>query len=146
LVWFQRTGSFILDISNWGNIDNLKGTVDPDNPFLGQSPRTDELLDEVVDGAWYQRNYAECKDIAGDEDFMVLGVILYCDKTSTDVYQRAGLEPMSFPFTIFSRECRYRLGLYLVNYQTKERKWLTTPYAQMILSHAIYSSYMYGIY
>ena len=49
--------------------------------------------------------YAECKQMAGDEDFLMLGVILYFDKTGTDVYQRAGLELLSFTFTIFNREC-----------------------------------------
>jgi len=39
-----------------------------------------------VDGAWYQRTYPECKEIAGDEDFMVMGAIFYGDKTGTDVY------------------------------------------------------------
>jgi len=111
IIWYdfkEQALDLIHDISIWGNMDNFKGTVDPNNPFSGQSPRTDGLLDEVVDGSWYQRTYAECKEIAGNEDFMVLGVILYCDKTGTDVYQRAGLEPMSFTFTIFNRECRYR--------------------------------------
>jgi len=98
----------IHDIGIWGNLDNFEGTIDPTNPFSGQSPRTDGLLDEVVDGAWYKKTYAECKEIAGDEDFLVLGVILYCDKTGTDVNQRAGLEPISFTFTNFNRECRYR--------------------------------------
>jgi len=68
-------------------------------------PRPDGLIDEVVDGAWYRRTYEECKTIARDEDFFILGVILYCDKTGIGVYQRAGLEPMSFTFTIFNREC-----------------------------------------
>ena len=72
----------IHDTSTWGNIDNFKGTVDPNNPFSDQSPRTDGLLDEVMDGAWcYQRTYAECKEMAGDKDFMVMGVIFYGDKT-----------------------------------------------------------------
>jgi len=35
-------------------------------------------------------------------------VILYCDKTGTDAYQRAGLEPLSFTFTLFNREHQYR--------------------------------------
>jgi len=77
------------------------------NPFSGVSQRTDGLLDEVVDGAWYKRTFEECLDIAGDEEFLVLGVILYCDKTGTNVYQRAGLEPLSFTFSTFNRECRY---------------------------------------
>jgi len=39
-----------------------------------------------VDGAWYRKTYEECKTIAGDEKFLVLGVVMYCDKTGTDVY------------------------------------------------------------
>jgi len=40
--------------------------------------------------------------------FLILCVILYCDKTGTDVNQRVGLEPLSFTLTIFNRECQYR--------------------------------------
>jgi len=111
IIWYdfmEQALDLIHDIKIWSNLDNFKGTVDPKDPFSGKSPRTDGLIDEVVDGAWYKRTHEECKAIAGDEDFLVLGVILYCDKTGTDVYQRAGLEPMSFTFTIFNRECRYR--------------------------------------
>jgi len=111
IIWYnfkEQALDLIHDIGIWGNLDNFEGTIDPKNPFSGQSPRTDGLLDEVVDGAWYKRTYEECKAIAGDEDFMVIGVILYCDKTGTDVNQRAGLEPLSFTFTNFNRECRYR--------------------------------------
>jgi len=34
--------------------------------FPGKSPRTDGLIDEVVDGAWYKKTYEECKAIPGD--------------------------------------------------------------------------------
>ena len=71
-----------------------------ENSFSGKSPRKDGLLDEIVDGAWYRKTYDECKTIAGDEIFLVLGVVMYCDKTGTDVYQCAGLEPLSFTFTM----------------------------------------------
>jgi hypothetical protein len=111
IIWYdfkEQALDLIHDIGIWGNLNNFKGTIDPNNPFSGRSPRSDGLLDEVVDGAWYKRTFNECKEMAGDEDFLVLGVILYCDKTGTDVYQRAGLEPLSFTFTIFNRECRYR--------------------------------------
>jgi len=111
IIWYdfkEQALDLIHDINIWGDMNNFKGTVDPKNPFSGLSPRTDGLLDEVVDGAWYKRTFEECKTIAGNEEFLVLGVILYCDKTGTDVYQRAGLEPLSFTFTIFNRECRYR--------------------------------------
>jgi len=56
--------------------------------FSGLPPRTDGLLDGAVDGAWHKRTFDECKAIAGDEEFFVLCVILYCDKTGIDVCQR----------------------------------------------------------
>jgi len=97
----------IQDINLFGNMDFF-GTVDPNDPFSGKSPRQDGLLDEIVDGAWYRNTYEECKAIAGDEPFLILGVVMYCDKTGTEVYQHAGLEPVSFTFTIFNQECRYK--------------------------------------
>jgi len=112
IIWYdfeEQAMDLIHDLEIWGNLDNFKGTIDPDNPFSPMLHRTDAgLIDEVVDGGWYKRTYNECKAITGNDDFMILGVILYCDKTGTDVYQRAGLEPLSFTFTIFNRECRYR--------------------------------------
>jgi len=104
----EQAMDLIQDIDLWGNMDNFIGTVDPENPFSGKSPRKDGLLDEIVDGAWYRKTYDECKTIAGDENFLVLGVVMYCDKTGTDVYQCAGLEPLSFTFTIFNCECRFK--------------------------------------
>jgi len=104
----EQALDLIQDIDLWGNLDNFIGTIDPENPFSGKSPRQDGLLDEIVDGAWYRRTYDQCKNIAGDEPFLILGVVMYYDKTATDVYQRAGLEPLSFTFTIFNRECRYK--------------------------------------
>ena len=35
-------------------------------------------------------------------------MICYCDKTGTDVNQRNSLEPFSFTFCVFNRECRYK--------------------------------------
>jgi len=112
----EQAMDLIQDIDLWGNMDNFIGTVDPENPFSGISPRKDGLLDEIVDGAWYRKTYEECKTIAGDEKFLVLGVVMYCDKTGTDVYQCAGLEPLSFTFTIFTVNAgsNQRLGMYLV--------------------------------
>jgi len=59
----------IQDIDLWGNMDNFIGTVDPENPFSGKSPRNDGLLDEIVDGARYRKTYDECKTIAKDYFF-----------------------------------------------------------------------------
>jgi len=30
-----------------------------------------------------QKTYDECKNIAGNEEFLVLGVVMYCDKTGS---------------------------------------------------------------
>ena len=111
IIWYdfqKQAMDLINDVSIWGNLDNFRGTIDPNNPFSAKPPRQDGLLDEVVDGNWYKKTYEECQAIAGDDNFLILGVILYCDKTGTDVYQRAGLEPLSFTFTIFNRECQFR--------------------------------------
>ncbi len=48
----EQAIDLIQDIDLWGNIDNFIGTVDPENPLSGKSPRKDGLLDEIVDGAW----------------------------------------------------------------------------------------------
>jgi len=53
-------------------MDNFIGTVDPNDPFSGKSPRQYGLLDAIVDGAWYKNTYEECKAIAGDEHFLIL--------------------------------------------------------------------------
>jgi len=94
-------------------MDNFIGTVDPENPFSGKSPRKDRYWTKQ----WMvhiQKTYEECKTIAGDEKFLVLGVVMYCDKTGTDVYQHAGLEPLSSTFTIFNCECRFKSKAWLV--------------------------------
>ena len=70
----EQALDLIQDIDLWGNLDNFVGTVDPENPFSGKTPRQDGLLDEIVDGAWYRRTYDECKNIAGDEFFWYWGL------------------------------------------------------------------------
>jgi len=50
----------------------------------------------------------ECKMLAKGERFIVLGLICYCNKTWTDVYQRNYLEPFSFTFCLFNCQCRYK--------------------------------------
>jgi len=49
----EQALDLIHDLYIWENMENFEGTVDPNNPFSGKSPRSDELLDEIVDGAWY---------------------------------------------------------------------------------------------
>jgi len=54
IIWYdfkEQVLNLIYDIGIWGNLENFKGTIDPKNPFAGQSLKTDGLLDEVVDVA-----------------------------------------------------------------------------------------------
>jgi len=46
----EQALDLIQDIDLWGNLDNFVGTVDPENPFSGKTPRQGGLLDEIVDG------------------------------------------------------------------------------------------------
>jgi len=92
----------------WSDMNNFIGMVDPTNPFSGHSPSPFGYLDEVVDGSWYQPSYAECEKHANEEDFLMLGVIAYCDKTGTNVNMHAGLDPFTFTLTIFDCQCCYK--------------------------------------
>jgi len=52
IIWYdfkEQALDLICDIEMWGNLDNFKGIIDPDNPFSGKSPRTDRLIDDE----WY---------------------------------------------------------------------------------------------
>ena len=42
----EQALDLIQDTDLWGNLDNFIGTVDPENPFSGKSPRKDGLLDK----------------------------------------------------------------------------------------------------
>jgi len=107
--FLEQVMDLIHDQEIWGNKNNFNGTVDMDDPFNPHKyGRCDDKVDEVVDGMWYKKTVQECEKIANGERFLVLGLICYCDKTGTDVYQRNSLEPFSFTFCIFNRECRYK--------------------------------------
>jgi len=99
----------IYDHEIWGNKDNFTGTVNMEDPFNPDScGQSNNKVDKVVDGDWYKKTVQECKKLAKGERFVVLGLICYCDKTGTDVYQRNSLEPFSFTFCLFNCQCRYK--------------------------------------
>jgi len=118
IIWYdfqKQAMDLINDVSIWGNLDNFRGTIDPNYPFPAKPPRQDGLLDEVVDGNWYKKTYEECQAIAGDDNFLILGVILYCDKTGTNVYQRAGWNHCHslLPFSTENVNTDQKLGMFL---------------------------------
>ena len=99
----------IHDHEIWGDCNNFTGTVSMDDPYNSfKHGQSDKKVDEVVDGIWYRQTVEECAKIAKGERFLVLGLIFYCDKTGTDVNQRNSLEPVSFTFCLFNRQCRYK--------------------------------------
>jgi hypothetical protein len=57
---------------------------------------------------WYRETHLLCKEIAGDEPFIIFPIMMYMDKTGTDVYNRSGLEPLLFTLCNFHRSCRNR--------------------------------------
>jgi len=93
----------IHDHEIWGNENNFIGTVDMEESFDPfKHEQCINTVDEVVNGAWYKDTVHECAKIANGEHFLVLGLICYCDKTGTDVYQQNSLEPFLFTFCIFN--------------------------------------------
>jgi len=99
----------IHDHEIWGNEKNLLGTVDMGDPLnCFKYEHCDNKVDEIVDGVWYKKTVQECAQLANGEHFLVLGLVCYCDRTGTDVYQRNSLEPFSFTFCLFNQECRYK--------------------------------------
>ena len=94
------------------DLDNL--VVNEDDPFAPYRP-TGKRLDEIQDGAVFQH----VVDQLVEKEFAI-GLILYCDKTGKDHYQRNAIEPHMFTLTIFKRSIRnmsssWRLLSYLPN-------------------------------
>jgi len=74
-----------------------------DDPFNCFKYRhCDNKVDEVVNGTWYNKTVQKCAQLANGESFLVLGLVCYCNKTGTDVYQRSSLELFSFTFCLFN--------------------------------------------
>ena len=85
--------------------------MNPNDPF-GCPFSPGEEIDEVVTGSWYRDTYK--KEITdkglSPQDHMVIGVILYIDKTPIDALGHFSLEPVSMSLTIFNRSTRNQPG------------------------------------
>ncbi len=124
--FLDQAKDLISDHDLWGNLENFKGVIssNPKNYFTAEPTSDNGMVDEVTSGEWYRKTYKQCSKLAGQEKFLILGVICYCDKTGTDVNQRNPLEPFTFTFTIFNRKCRYktnawRLLGFIPNFEAK---------------------------
>jgi hypothetical protein len=87
----------LSDQSIFGDVDNLD--VNKNDPF-GKFVRDDGRVNEVNSGSWYQSAYDRL--ITDKENEFLLPLILYVDKTGTDVMQRYGLEPVLFTTSVIS--------------------------------------------
>jgi len=101
--FLSQAMDLIHDHEIWGNESNFAGTVDMNDPYNPlKYGHCNNKVDEIVDGSWYKNTVKECEKIAKGERFVILGIVCYCDKTGTDIYQRNALEPFSFTFCVFN--------------------------------------------
>ena len=98
--------------SLFGQKDNL--VLNSECPWLPYAPGADEPTDDVLSGEWYSRTVkslgldrlkTKADWVAADKPFL-LPLILYVDKTGTDMMCRYSLEPFIFTVAILSRELR----------------------------------------
>lgn len=103
--------------SIFGNVDNLVVNPPPNQwqPYAGNSS-----LDDVMDGTWYRKT---CLEYFGVDPLQMLAssrdknghstsvffapLLLYGDKTGTDIYQRYALEPFVVTLGIIRRAVHY---------------------------------------
>ena len=95
----------IQDHTLFGDLNNLKGCINPDYLFEPYLPK-DGTLNEVHDGLWYRETIKEVQTLAAGEPFFVFPIIFYIDKTGTDVNQRNSVEPFLFSTTVLNRLAR----------------------------------------
>ena len=105
--FFEQVQDLLNCPSLFGDMNNLKGCVNIDTPFERYIPPEGAGIDEVHDAKWYQStcDYIE-NHVCPNESFLVMAVIMYIDKTGTDIYQRWPLEPLLFTLSILNRACR----------------------------------------
>jgi hypothetical protein len=93
------------DMDLMADIRNFQGCVNLGNPFSRYFPPNGQL-DEVVDAAWFQRTWEDCRNLCGHCNFLVIPLLIYLDKTGTDKFQRHAMEPLILMLAIFNRRCR----------------------------------------
>jgi hypothetical protein len=115
--FLEQLFDLLNDVSIFGNIDNLvvnRTSVDADgNSYFEQyQPQPGDRLDELPSGSWYRDTFVRL-GLQSGIDFL-LPIIIYLDKTGTDMNQRYSLEPISFSLGIIKRKVRNQFSAWRV--------------------------------
>lgn len=102
---FMECLTDLLHSSKFDDVDNLCVNQEPGERFQPFQPVKNADYGEVMANQWARDTRAAIDDF--DDNFdLVLGVIIYGDKTGTDVNQRYPLEPWMFSVVILRRFAR----------------------------------------
>ena len=93
------------DVLLMGDPQNL--VVNPDDPFGKYDPRSDPNAShgEVMASQWYRDTYD--KLVTDPTTQIVIPIIIYLDKTGTDLKQKYGVEPIAFTIGILRQKMRH---------------------------------------
>ena len=111
--WSPRNqlGALLTNNPFMSDLDNL--VVNKEDPFGKFEPKPGDKLGDILTGSWYPHAYAEMvqrhlsrTDIQDKKRPFLCPVILGCDATGTDAYQRLKMEPIMMTLAIFNRSVR----------------------------------------
>ena len=95
-----------------GDLDNL--VYNPEDPFGKYNPQTDPHANhgEVMSSQWYRDTYD--KIITDPSTQILIPIIIYLDKTGTDLKQKYGVEPVAFTIGILRQKIRHLIEAWRV--------------------------------
>jgi hypothetical protein len=89
----------LLRSSTFDNLDNLCVNEELEDCFKPFQPSTDQDVGEIMANQWARESINNLDDFDAEHDFFI-GIIIYGDKTGTDVNQRYPLEPWMFTLAV----------------------------------------------
>jgi hypothetical protein len=95
----------LLSSTKFQDIDNLCANRDESSHFGKFTPTSAEDCSEIMARDWANNTFESLEDFDPDNDFF-LPLVLYRDKTGTDINQRYPLEPWMFTTHVLHRHAR----------------------------------------
>jgi hypothetical protein len=95
----------LLSSTKFQDIDNLCANRDESSHFGKFTPTSAEDCSEIMARDWANNTFESLEDFDPDNDFF-LPLVLYRDKTGTDINQRYPLEPWMFTTPVLHRHAR----------------------------------------